>query len=72
MCRSKNEGGLGIINIQNQNTTLLMKFLDKFYNHADVPWVNLTWTKLYHNSNIPPHARSPYGSFLVERHYQVV
>jgi hypothetical protein len=37
MCRSKNEGGLGIINIQNQNTTLLMKFLDKFYNHADVP-----------------------------------
>jgi hypothetical protein len=40
-----------------------MKFLDKFYNHADVPWVNLTWTKLYHNSNIPPHARSPCGSF---------
>jgi len=63
MCRPKEEGGLGIINIQNQNSALLMKFLDKFYNHADAPWVNLTWAKLYHNSNIPPHARSLCGSF---------
>jgi len=40
-----------------------MKFLDKFYNHADIPWINLTWAKLYHNPNTPPHARNPCGSF---------
>ena len=61
-CRPKDEGGLGIIDMKNQNTTLLMKFLDKFYNHADIPWVKLTWSKLYQNTNIPPHERSPTGS----------
>ena len=55
--------GLGIIDMKNQNTTLLMKFLDKFYNHPDIPWVKLTWSKLYQNTNIPPHERSPTGSF---------
>jgi hypothetical protein len=40
-----------------------MKFLGKFYNHVDIPWFNLTWPKLYHNSNIPPHDRSPSGYF---------
>lgn len=63
MCRSKEEGGLAIINIQNQNSALLMKFLDKFYNHSEIPWVKLTWNKLYHNENIPPHRKSPCGSF---------
>lgn len=62
-CRPKEEGGLGITNIQNQNTTLLIKYLDKFYNHADIPWVYLTWTKLYSNTQTPPHARGPAGSF---------
>jgi hypothetical protein len=61
-CKSK-EGGLGIINIQNQNKALLLKFLDKFYNNADIPWVKLTWSKLYSNTSIPPHARCPIGSF---------
>jgi hypothetical protein len=37
--------------------------LDKFYNNADIPWVKLTWSKLYSNTNIPPHARCPVGSF---------
>jgi hypothetical protein len=63
MCRKKDEGGLGIINIHNQNLALLMKFLDKFCSHANIPWFNLTWSKLYHNSNIPPHAKNPCGSF---------
>jgi len=62
-CRLKEEGGLGIIDMRNQNTALLMKFLDKFYNHANIPWVKLTWLKLYQNSNIPPHDRCPSGSF---------
>lgn len=62
-CRPKDEGGLGIIDIRTQNKALLLKFLDKFFNHADIPWVTLTWNKLYHNTNTPPHARCPVGSF---------
>jgi len=63
MCKTKEEGGLNIINLENQNSALLKKFLDKFYNHASIPWVNLTWSKLYHNENIPPHSKNPCGSF---------
>jgi hypothetical protein len=44
MCRTKEEGGLNIVNLENQNSTLLLKFLDKFYNHAVTPWVQLTWS----------------------------
>lgn len=62
-CKPKDQGGLGIIDIQNQNDALLMKFLDKFYNNANVPWVQLTWSKLYHNDQTPPHARCLVGSF---------
>ena len=62
-CRPKDQGGLGIIDIKSQNEALLMKFLDKFYNYADLPWVELTWNKLYSNTQTPPHARSPMGSF---------
>lgn len=40
-----------------------MKFLDKFYNGADTPWVSLTWSKFYSNSQTPPQARSSIGSF---------
>jgi hypothetical protein len=39
--RSKMKGGLGIVNLRNQNMVLLLKFLDKFYNKRDIPWVNL-------------------------------
>lgn len=49
--------------MRNHNTTLLMKFLDKFYNHADIPLVKLTWSKLYQNSSIPPRDRWPNRSF---------
>jgi hypothetical protein len=36
-CLSKDQGGLGIIDLRTQNTALLLKFLDKFYNHANLP-----------------------------------
>jgi len=62
-CKPRNQGGLGILDIQSQNDALLMKFLDKFYNNVDLPWVNLTWSKLYENTHTPPHARSLVGSF---------
>lgn len=62
-CKPKDQGGLGIIDLQSQNDALLMKFLDKFYNSADIPWVTVTWTRFYSNNQTPPHARSPVGSF---------
>ena len=62
-CKNKKDGGLGIIDINKQNKALLLKFLDKFYNHVDTPWVRLTWDKLYLSHNTPPHARHPSGSF---------
>ena len=62
-CKPTNQGGLGIIDIKSQNSALLMKFLDKFYNEAEIPWVSMTWSKFYSNSQTPPHARSPIGFF---------
>jgi hypothetical protein len=37
VCKQKDKGGLGIINLKIQNQALLLKHLDKFYNSADVP-----------------------------------
>jgi hypothetical protein len=62
-CKPKKEGGLGIIDLEKQNDALLMKYLDKFYNHANIPWVSLTWSKFYSNTTTPPQARSHVGSF---------
>jgi len=54
--KPKDQGGLGIIDIQSQNEALLMKFLDKFYNNHDIPWVKLTWSAFYSNNQTPPQA----------------
>lgn len=62
-CKSKEDGGLGIIDLKSQNSALLLKHLDKFYNHDNIPSVSLTWEKFYKNNYIPPHAKSPNGSF---------
>jgi len=60
-CKPKDQGGLGIIDIQKQNDALLLTFLDKFYNCADV--LGSLLSKFYSNIQTPPHARSPVGSF---------
>lgn len=61
-CRPKDQVGLGIINVRVHNKALLLKFLDKFYNHKDIPWVTLTSQHLYHRPT-PPHLCKPKGSF---------
>jgi len=61
-CKPKKKSGLGIINLRSQNSALLMKHLDKFYNQKDVPWVKLVWNAHYQNGQIP-HATTDKGSF---------
>lgn len=41
VCRPKKHDGLGVINLQIYNDALLLKFLHKFYNRVDIPWVHL-------------------------------
>jgi hypothetical protein len=39
-----------------------LKYLDKFYNKRDIPWVSLIWNTYYGNGEIP-HAIKDKGSF---------
>jgi hypothetical protein len=59
--RPKRNGGLGIINLANQNDSLLLKNLHKFYNRMDIPWVNMIWENYYRNGAVP--GPRPKGSF---------
>lgn len=52
VCKPKEEGGLGVIDLKRQNKALLMKNLDKFLNRKDLPWVSLVWEKLYPNGKL--------------------
>jgi hypothetical protein len=61
VCTSKENGGLGVINLSTQNESLLLKHLHKFYNRMDIPWVHLIWGKYYAIGRLPSQAR--YGSF---------
>lgn len=61
VCKPKDEGGLGVIDIEKQNKALLTKKLHKFFNRLDVPWVKLVWEKHYRNGKLPSHIRN--GSF---------
>jgi hypothetical protein len=59
--RPKKEGGLGILNLETQNDSLLLKNLHKFYNQADLLWVQLIWANHYRDGKLPDHR--PRGSF---------
>ena len=61
VCKPKKKGGLGIMDLHLQNKALLIKFLDKFYNNAEVPWVSLVRDSYYFNT--VPHAVVKSGSF---------
>lgn len=38
VCRLKEEGGLGVIDVEVQNTCLLLKTVDKLQQGSDNPW----------------------------------
>jgi hypothetical protein len=61
VCRPKNKGGLGIINLRVQNTALLLKHLHKFYNNEDIPRIHLVRDAYYHQ--VVPHVVVLAGSF---------
>lgn len=57
ICIPKEEGSLGVIDLRKQNEALLLKNLDKFFNHKDIPWVSLVWEKHYPNGKLPYHTK---------------
>ena len=59
--KTKEKGGLGVINLRLQNDALLLKQLHKFYNKEDVPWVHLVWDMYY--ADKVPHTCLEMGSF---------
>jgi len=52
VCRSKDEGGLGVLNLKTQNEALLTKHLRKFFNREDTPWVSLIWETYYNSGKL--------------------
>ena len=63
ICKPKKKGGLGIMDLHVQNKALLPKFLDKFYNHAYIPWVTLIRNSYYYQT--VPHAVVKSAWFLL-------
>lgn len=61
VCRPKNQGGLGIKDINVQNKALLLKNLHKFFNRLDIPWVHMVWETYYSNDQL--HGQQIQGSF---------
>ena len=61
VCCPKDKGGLRVINTKVHNQAHLLKFLDKFYNQADLQWVKLLWESYY--TGTVPHAVPKCGSF---------
>jgi hypothetical protein len=55
--KSKEEGGLGVLDLKTQNEALLLKNFHKFYNRANIPWVHLIWEKYYSNGRLPNHVK---------------
>lgn len=38
VCRSKEEEGMGVLNLKTQNEPLILKHLYKFFNKEDIRW----------------------------------
>jgi hypothetical protein len=61
---------LGVLNLDVQNKTLLLKNLDKFYNNLDIPWVNLI-RDTYYGEDRPPGIKME-GSFWWNSHLKLI
>jgi hypothetical protein len=70
ICRPKNQGVLGVLDLSIQNKALLLKNLHKFYNKLDIPWVQLIWNSYYSDGSIP--GNQLVGSFWWKSHLKLV
>jgi hypothetical protein len=70
ICRPKDQGGLGVLNLEIQNKALLLKKLHKFFNNLDIPWVQLTRESYYINGNLP--STNLEGSFWWKSHLKLL
>lgn len=62
VCLPKKAGGLGVLDLRMQNRALMTKFLYKFFNRLDIPWVELIWD-VYYRDGIVPSFPTKVGSF---------
>jgi hypothetical protein len=70
ICRPKDQGGLGVLNLDVQNKALLLKNLDFFYNNLDITWVNLI-RDTYYDEDKPPGIKLE-GSFWWKAHQKLI
>jgi hypothetical protein len=70
VCRPKDQGGLGVLDLKTQNEALLLKNLHKFFNRLDIPWVNLIWNTYYSQGSLPGFQLE--GSFWWKTHLKLL
>jgi hypothetical protein len=61
VCVPKKQGVLGVLNLNVHNDAMLLKFLHKFFNREDIPWVQLIWNTYYSAGKLPGQHKK--GSF---------
>jgi hypothetical protein len=59
----KEQGGLGVLNLKRQNECLLLKYLHKFFNKSNIPWVRLIWDRHYSVGKLPRISNNVKSSF---------
>jgi hypothetical protein len=42
-----------VVRLETHNKALLLKFLHKFFNNHDIPWLNLVWNNYYRTDMLP-------------------
>ena len=60
---------MGVLDIETHNQALLIKFLHKFLNKANIPWVNIIWETYYQESL---HGERMVGSFWWKAHLKLI
>jgi hypothetical protein len=61
VCLPKDQGGLGVIQLEAHNEALLINNFHNFLTKVETPWVHLVWEKYYSNGKLPNHTLK--GSF---------
>jgi len=57
VCKTKKEGGIGVLNLKTHNEALLLKNLHKFYNKINIPYVDMVQEKHYSSGKLSKACR---------------